>query len=167
MRRITTVAVLLALAAPAAAIDRPLAGDRLELRDGPTTTQRSVRVGAVRARTPLVDPRASGGTLEIAGSDAGDGATGALPLDAGRWHGLGTPAGTDGYAWSDPGRARGLRRVVLRRRGGGVRLVVRGGGAGWPYAVTQAQGPVDVRVRLGDDVYCAHFDTFRQNLPGR
>ena len=161
------------MAAAALATDHPIEGDRLVLTDPSTPARRTVRFRA--ARDPAIDPRAAadprsmGAILEIAGSGAGDGATGTISLDPGRWTGLGHPAGAAGYRWDDRAATNGVRRIMFRTgaKNRGI-LVVTGGGAAWPYRVTQPQGPIDVRFTVGTgDVYCAHFTSFSRNAPPR
>src|SRR5438067_4488532 len=166
-------ALSLAMAAAALATDHPIEGDRLLLTDPSSPARRVVRFRA--ARDPAIDPRAAadprsvGATLEIAGSGAGDGASGTISLDPGRWTGLGRPAGAAGYRWDDRAATNGIRRVMFRK---GVKntgmLVVTGGGVAWPYRVTQPQVAIDVRFTVGtNDVYCAHFTSFSRNAPPR
>src|SRR5437867_6921493 len=163
----------LAMVAAALATDHPIEGDRLVLTDPSNLARRVVRFRA--ARDPAIDPRAAadprsvGATLEIAGSGAGDGATGTISLDPGRWTGLGRPAGAAGYRWDDRAATNGVRRIMFRTgaKNRGM-LVVTGSGAAWSYRVTQPQGPIDVRFTVGTgDVYCAHFTSFSRNAPPR
>src|SRR5436190_969109 len=49
----------------------------------------------------------------------------------------------------------------------GGTLQIKGGGASWPYAVTQPQTAVAVRFQIGGDLYCGSFATFTKNEPGR
>src|SRR6059058_4660049 len=163
----------LAMAAAALATDHPIEGDRLLLTDPSSPARRVVRFRAARDRAidprAAADPRSVGATLEIAGSGAGDGASGTISLDPGRWTGLGRPAGAAGYRWDDRAATNGIRRVMFRK---GVKntgmLVVTGGGVAWPYRVTQPQVAIDVRFTVGTtDVYCAHFTSFSRNAPPR
>jgi len=166
-------AAILAMAAGAQAADHPVGGDRLLLTDPANAARRVVRFRA--ARDPAIDPhvagdpRSVGATVEITGTGPGDGATGTISLDPGRWIGLGHPAGNAGYRWDDRAATTGVRRVIFRtgpkNRG---TLVVAGGGAAWPYRVTQPQGPIDVRFTVGaGDVYCAHFTVFSHDAAPR
>src|SRR5947208_12666839 len=175
MRRslLRAAALGLVMAAAALATDHPIVGDRLVLTDPSTPARRTVRFRA--ARDPAIDPRAAadprsmGAILEIAGSAAGDGATGTISLDPGRWTGLGHPAGAAGYRWDDRAATNGVRRIMFRTgaKNRGI-LVVTGGGAAWPYRVTQPQAAIDVRFTVGTgDVYCAHFTSFSRNAPPR
>ncbi|HWP65556.1 MAG TPA: PQQ-dependent sugar dehydrogenase [Candidatus Limnocylindria bacterium] len=150
----------------AAAEDHPVAGDRLSLKDPGSPAKRRVTFRAVRdaAIDParLGDPTVLGATLEVAGTGVGDGDTGPLALDAGRWKGLGSPPGARGYRYLDRARTSGVERVVLKGGKRGGRLIVTGGGAAWPYVVTQPQsGPIDVRLAIGDHVLCASFTELR------
>ncbi len=172
--RIRSAVVSLAVTFTAAvlAADRPVAGDRLVLKDpAGKAAARSVRFKA--SKDPAIDPtsgddpRAVGATLEVFGSNLGDGATGAITLPAASWTGLGKPAGSKGYRFNDRSRSQGIKTVILRPGARGGLLALAGGGSDWPFAVTQPQGAVDVRLVLGRDTYCARFDTFDVNAPGK
>jgi len=152
------------------AADRPIPTDRLLLRDGSHVKGEKVRFSAtgVATLTPgsLDDPRVHGGTLEIAGRGAGDGATGFIPLRPSGWRalGAGVPAG---YVYDDTVNPSGVRRVEIRTAAGGGSLLVVGGSDAWPYRVAQPQGAIDVRLTLGDDVFCARLSTYESNGQGR
>jgi cysteine-rich repeat protein len=163
--------LVLSLAGTGHAADHPIAGDTLVLRDPPAADARRMRFAARHDAgigvAAVPDPRTAGATLEIDGSGLGDGASGAVVLEAGHWRGLGRPPGRKGWLYVDPARESGVRRVVLR--GGSRRgtLLAVGGGAAWPYRIAQGQGPIDVRLTIGDEVWCAEFDRFARNGPGR
>src|SRR3989454_7606783 len=165
------LAVALALIGAALATDHPIAGDSLALKDPMSASDRKVRFKATHDAaidpSQAGDPRALGATLEIAGTSAGDGATGPITLDPTLWAGLGRPAGSRGYRYFDRGRSTGVRKVAFRSGARGGALMVSGGGIAWPYQITQAQGPIDVRFAVGTDVYCAAFVSFRRNEVGR
>jgi cysteine-rich repeat protein len=177
MRQLRLLAALaLALVLPgwnaASAADRPVAGDRLVLKDpAGNPDRRSVRFRA--AKDPAVDPttgadpRVAGATLEVMGGNAGDGGTGPIQLSPAQWTGLGNPEGSKGYRFKDPERTDGVKSVLLKPGNAGGRLVVTGGGSDWAYAITQPQGAIDFRLTVGPDVYCAAFTSFSQNLPGK
>ena len=158
-------------AAMALAADHPAAGDRLVLKDRATPAKRKFRFAAVR--DAAIDPRLGadltvvGASLEVMGAAAGDGATGALDLDASRWVGLGRPRGAKGYRYADRHAAAGIRRVLFKRGRKGGSLTIKGGGDAFPYAITQPQGPIDVRFTVGADVYCSRFQSFTRNEIGR
>jgi hypothetical protein len=165
------VLALLLLPPLARAGDHPVAGDRLSLVDPGDPARRSVRFQAVRDPAIVLeeDPRSTGATLEIEGAGPGDGDSGPVALAAGLWTGLGNPPGSKGYKYRDPARQQGVRTVVLKRGNARGTITVSGGGAMWPYAVTQPQGPVDVRLTVGADAFCTTFagDDFVRNEPGR
>src|SRR3989442_4219179 len=166
-------AAILVMAAAALAADHPMEGDRLLLTDPSNPARRVVRFRA--ARDPAIDPHATGdprsvgATLEIAGTGAGDGATGTISLNPMRWTGLGRPAGSAGYRYDDRAATTGVRRVIFRpgpkNRG---TLVVTGGGAAPPHRLAPPPAAIDVRVTVGTgDLYCAHFWSFSRNAVPR
>jgi cysteine-rich repeat protein len=169
--RTVILAVALGLAVgPARADEHPVGGRLLRLRAPASAEQRLIDFRTspdpTLARRAAGDPR-QGAVLEVAGDGAGDGITGAIVLDAARWRGLGRPAGSKGFRYLDPSAASGVRRIVLRtgKRRGSLR--VRGGGTAWPYEIGHPQGAITVRLRLGDQLYCAHFTRYRKNGAGR
>ena len=169
--RLVVLALLVApMAAPAA--DHPAAGDKLVVKDPGDPAKRRFRFVAARdaAIDPAVagDPTALGATLEVAGAGAGDGSTGVLALAPSSWNGLGNPPGSRGYRFTDKTGASGVKRVVFKGGSGGGSLKVKGGGASFPYALTQPQtGPVDVRFTIGAETFCSRFETFLKNESGR
>jgi cysteine-rich repeat protein len=175
MRFLIPATSILALALAAGAADHPIAGDKILLKDPVgIPARRAFRFKATRdpAIDPAVggDPRQLGATLEISGRGAGDGSSGVVTLDEGRWKGLGQPAGSKGYEWLDPAFADGVRKVVFKPGPSGGQLSAAGKGVDWSYALSQPQGgPIDVHFTIGSDVWCARFDaaTFQQNVTGR
>jgi hypothetical protein len=169
MRRFRAAAILLLLATTTAtrAADHPIAGDRLFLKDPSDASRRLLRFRATRdlgvdlSGNP--DPRVSGATLEVMGSNAGDGATGPISLPANLWVGLGKPSGTKGFKFLDPNVTNGVKKVLFKPGNNGGSLILSGGRAGWPYAITQPQGPITVQFTIGSDLYCAAFTTFERN----
>ncbi len=176
MRPRTRPALVLALlltggrVGPALAVDHPLTGDLLRLKDPPHAGGRRVRFRATRdpAIVPTLadDPRSGGATLAITGGAPGDGTTGTITLTAAGWRGLGKPSGSKGFAFAARGGTAGVRQVLLRAGSRGGTLAVSGGGGAWPYTITQPQGPIDVRVAVGGQMYCARFTTFDRNGTG-
>jgi cysteine-rich repeat protein len=172
LRLLASALALSFVASTGQAADRPVAADRLTLKDpSGNPNGRSVRFRA--AKDPAVDPasgadpRDVGATLEVMGANPGDGDTGPISLAPSLWTGLGNPAGSRGYRFKDPSRADGIKTVTIKPGDAGGSLTVQGGGAAWTYAITQAQGPIDFRLTIGDDVYCAEVATFNQNQPGK
>jgi cysteine-rich repeat protein len=167
--------VAVAVATLALAADHPVAGDKLVLKDpASNVSRRTFKFKATRDTgiDPATggDPRALGATLEVTGRGAGDGTSGVVVLDAPRWQGLGEPPGAKGYKWLDASATLGVRKVFFKPGPTGGLLTVAGRGAGWSYAVTQAQtGPVDVRFGIGADVWCARFaaTTFQESVAGK
>jgi len=171
MRTPLVVVLAVALAAPAAALDRPLGGDMLLLRDpAGAPTKRKVKFTAKRdpnVAVPLAsDPTNAGAVLEITGGGVGDGATGPLALHPDDWIALGNPPGSKGYRYLDRDATVGVKTIVLKGGNAGGTLTISGGKATWPYAVTQPQGAISVKLVIGSDVYCAEFDALLENVPG-
>jgi cysteine-rich repeat protein len=165
-------ALVLLMASVCLAEDRPVAGDRLTLKDPPAKPDsRSVKFKASRDfavdPTTGADPRVVGATLEIMGGNPGDGNSGPVPLPAGLWIGLGKPEGSKGYRFKDALRTDGIKTVMIKASTKGGTLSIAGGKSSWSYAITQAQGTIDLRLTIGPDVYCARFSTFDQNEPGK
>jgi cysteine-rich repeat protein len=173
MDRARLVVALVALAGTPAcdvgAGDRPVAGDRLLLKDAGTPDERRFKFRATRDAgldvAALGDPAELGARLEVEGATPGDGSTGVLTLDPTSWKPLGNPAGSRGYKYLDRRRAQGVKRLLLLKgKGRGGTLGITGGGAAWPYAIGQPQGgPIDVRLTVGAEVVCARFSTFTVN----
>ena len=152
------------------AADYPLRGEylRLSARRDPGASR--IRFGATsdmsveRSRSGA-DPLVTGGFLEV----VGDGVLGVdappIPLPASTWRALGDPPGSRGYRYFDPAGRFGVRKAALRF-GMVTSLSVTGGGSAWPYRTAGMPGTVKVRLSLGDDVYCATFETFQRRRRG-
>ena len=73
--------------------------------------------------------------------------------------------GSKGYKFSDKTRTYGgIKQVMFKPGSKGGQLQISGGGANWPYAVTQPQSSVAVRFTVGTAVYCAGFTSFTKNI---
>jgi cysteine-rich repeat protein len=112
------------------------------------------------------DPRVGGATLEVIGSGAGDGSTGALGLPEEFWTALGNPPGSKGFKFLDRSSTQGVSKVLFKPGANGGRLLIRGGGEAWPYEITQPQGEITVRFTSGEDTFCSTFEEFLRNEPG-
>ena len=169
MRSGVRVALLtVGLAASAVAADRPLHGDVLRLKDPTHPAGRRFHFRAARdpgLGADVRDPRVSGATLEVTGAAPRNGATGVMDLPAARWTGLGHPAGSKGFRYQD--RSGAVQRVVIRAGMRKGRIVVRGRGSAWPYVIAGPQGPIDVRLTIADQVFCAEFTRYEKNAVGR
>lgn len=168
--RTALLALALLLPVAATAADRPVAGDSLTLKDPANVNGRAIKFKA--AKDPAIDPATGadptelGATLEVEGANPGDGDTGPITLPANLWQGLGNPPGTKGWKFTDKLRSDGVKTLTLKPGSNGGTISLSGGGADWTYAVTQAQGPVTLRLTIGPDVYCARFSTFQRNQAG-
>ncbi len=166
------VALALCVAGSAVAVDHPIEGDRLSMKDPAGKPDgRSFKFKASRdlAIDPAggADPTAVGATLEVMGANPGDGSTDAIPLPAALWRGLGKPAGSKGYKFKDALRSDGIKTITLKSGKNGGTLSIAGGKSGWSYTITQPQGTIDVRLTVGGDDYCARFTTFDDNEVGK
>lgn len=174
MRRHAFLSILILLfgAIAALAADRPVAGDKLTLKD-PLGNPNARVVRFKAAKDPVIvpstgaDPTSVGATLEVVGANPGDGSSGAVSLPANLWTGLGNPAGSKGFKFKDPSRADGIKIVTLKPGANGGLLSITGGGSDWDYAITQAQGTIDLRLTVGPDVYCARFTNLSSNQAGK
>ena len=147
------IAVWVSCGASVLAVDVPLPGTSLLIRNG-----RSVRV-VVRSVLPIptrggaTDPTIAPSSILVTG--AGGGVL-LESLDPAGWRGLGTPPGATGYRYSGDGTpSRPFKVVILKPRL--LKLVATDDGSlGAPIA-----GDVDVTMRLGAspdaDTYCARF----------
>jgi hypothetical protein len=167
---IASAGAVLGAVPPAAAADRPIAAGRLLLRDVTHPKGAKVRfsVEGEAALMPgnLGDPRVTGATLEIVGGAGGDGGSGVIPLRPAGWRALGGAVPT-GYEYADTIKPSGIRRVEVRTSPSGGSLLVVGGSPAWPYRVTQPQGAIDIRLTIGDDVFCARLTSYAANGGGR
>ncbi|MEB2286004.1 MAG: hypothetical protein B6D46_14825 [Polyangiaceae bacterium UTPRO1] len=154
------------------AADHPIGGDYLLLKDPlGKPGKRVVNFKALKdvAIDPAQagDPRTLGATIELHGAGGGDGATGTIALAPGFWKGLGNPPGSKGYKYFDKTRSTGVKQVLFKPGRTGGQLQISGGGASWPYQVTQPQTAVEVRFRIGSEIYCGNFTSFTKNAAGR
>ncbi len=167
----TATLLLLLVATSSGAGDHPITGHHLLLTDPPVAARRSARFLAVRDLeidpTRGDDPRTVGATLELFGEGPGDGGTGPIALDSSFWTATGRPPGSRGYRYFASTGAAGIRKILFKvgKRGGA--LQIDGRGAGWPYRITQPQGPIMLRFTIGSDVYCAEFSAFERNKVGK
>lgn len=108
--------------------------------------------------TPAHDPAATGSALLVEWTGqggAGAGRTELIQLDPGRWKGLGAPAGTKGYKYSDKTQsAGGIRTVVFKPSNSGGKLKIVAKGENWPWEVNGPNDMVRVHWRVEDEWYC-------------
>jgi hypothetical protein len=166
------VATLLSLLAPAAlAIDHPIDGDKLRVRDaGPDRRTFFFRAGHELQIVPgnIADPTVAGATVQVFGDGAGDGDSGVIVLPADRWRPLGNPAGSKGYYYLDRSAEFGINKVRLmpcENTGGSLKISARG--PNWPFLVTQPQGTIRVRLTIADRTWCARVTDLQPNEAGK
>ena len=145
--------------------EHPLAHSKLALADGSKPEKRRVVFKARwQGRAELANPSFAGSTLRIAGAGASDGDSGLIQLDATKWHGLGTPAGSGGYRYDDPAQTvGGIRTIMVQQtKRGGVFKVV-GGSGNWRYTVAGPQSGVALTFTIGSARWCAAYKSFVRN----
>ncbi len=155
------------------AVDHPISGHALLLKDSATEPTRRA-FNFKTTHDPGVnpaqanDPRRARATVEVLGEGAGDGSSGVVPLDADSWTALGSPAGSKGYKWSHRGPELGIRKVYFLAGSSGGTIRIAAGGPAWEYRIAAPQrGPVVVRLTIAADVWCARFDpSFVVNVVG-
>jgi len=108
---------------------------------------------------PYADPT-TGASLFVFTSNQGGQCRALIDLPASRWSPIGHDGTARGWRYVDrAGSAGGVRKVVVRHRPSGGRIVVKATGAAFPCDLSaEAQLlPVTVTVALGDTRYCAAF----------
>jgi hypothetical protein len=157
---------ILVLAARATAGEHPLSGEFLHLASR-VTGMPGIRLGAtgdaLQEGATSVDPQVTGAVLEVVGDGVRD--TPPVPLPGATWRALGDPPGSRGFRYFDSSGRFGVRKVSLRF-GNRVSLSVRGGGPGWPYRTSGVPRAVTVLLHVGDETFCASFDTFKRGRSG-
>jgi endonuclease/exonuclease/phosphatase family metal-dependent hydrolase len=159
----------LVLASAALAADVPVRGQVLRLRASSRNADR--RSGAIRLRDagivpPFDDPRVDAMTLVVHGGPSSEQCYVRAQLPAEGWTAVAGDGARRGWRYRDrTGRARGVRRVVVRP--GRVSLFAKG--AAWPCRLRQAaRRPVSVVVGLRARRWCAAFGgRVAVNKPGR
>jgi hypothetical protein len=150
--------------------EQPLQGEFLHLSSRSQPGVARIRLGAVgslpdeRARGGA-DPRLTGATLEILGDNVLGADAPPVPLPGPNWRALGEPPGSRGFRYFDASCRFGVRRASLRF-GPLASLSVVGGGPAWPYRTVGTPAAVMVRFRVGEEVFCVTFDSFRRRSRG-
>jgi hypothetical protein len=164
---------LLASTAPAAEGDlteeHPLSRSKVSLLDGSRPEKRRI---VFRARwqgaAELPNPSFAGSTLRVAGTGPGDGDSGLIQLDAGKWTALGDPPGSEGYVYDDPTQSvGGIRSIIVKQGRGRAVFKVVGGSTNWRYAVAGPQSGVALTFTIGSARWCAEFKSFSKNRARR
>ena len=102
------------------------------------------------------DPTLGGGSITLMNPTTLESVT--LPLPSGSWRGLGTPAGSRGYKYGDPGGANGPCKAVLAKPGK-LRASCLGGLGSIPFSLDEpTQGALVLSLQLGAaSAQCARF----------
>ena len=139
-----------------------IAGRKLTVRDKDgDSSKRKIRL---RSRDSLIDtprpgtglePGLTGATLVLSNPVTGERGSIFIPPGPG-WQGLGDPAGSAGYLYTDGSGVSGCRRIRARQARS---LSVSCAGSAIPFSLDEAsQGTIDVTLQLGSgNVYCTSF----------
>jgi hypothetical protein len=141
----------------------PVLGRRLVVADkaaDPSARRISVTATDRAIKTPpsesAGDPTLGGGSITLMNPTTLESAT--LPLPSGSWRGLGTPAGSRGYKYGDPGGANGPCKAVLAKPGK-LRASCLGGLGPIPFSLDEpTQGALVLSLQLGAaSAQCVRF----------
>jgi len=151
----------LGLATQSPGLDVPVPGKVLKLRAGVTPADRALVFRSQVApalQGPFPAP-SSGATLHLFASNGSGQCRGELTLPAQNWQPIGKDGANKGWRYLDTSAASGIKRLVLRRRGAGGRLSLKGVGAALPCDLSaSAQAlPIGVELEIGATRYCASF----------
>jgi cysteine-rich repeat protein len=134
----------------------PVEGESLQI-DTQGSPRRSKFLFRTRGQfliSPLHDPAVEGSSLLVVGKGPHGGRTPLIELDPARWRGLGNPAGSKGYMYTDPsGSAGGVRKITYKPGS----LVISAKGESWPWELGGPQDSVDVYLRVEQEWYCSRF----------
>lgn len=161
--RLATVLTLTGLlgVSPALAEPKPIGGKLLKLKTDKGSAKNLFLFKAVAqpAIAAIPDPTA-GTTLLLRWQTAtGDGRTDSIGLTDALWTGLGKPAGSKGWKYSDREAAQGGVKILLIKPGGrGGLLKVLAKGSDWSGEPGAAVLSSSLDLYLGDDHYCADWD---------
>jgi len=158
---VSLAGVWLSVATASAGLDVPVPGKVLKLRAGTAPGDRVLVFRsqvAAALQGPFSDPTA-GATLHLFASNGSGQCRGALDLPAQNWQPIGKDGTNKGWRYLDKSAANGIKRLVLRRRGDGGRLTLKGVGAALPCDLSAAAQalPIAVELEIGATRYCASF----------
>jgi hypothetical protein len=133
--------------------DFPLAGSKINLKDGKSPSKRRiVFVGKYGGDLGGMNPNFDGASLRVAGGP-GEGDSGLIQLGP-NWKNL--PKGK-GFRYTDKTQSAGGIQSILLRKGksGGGRIKVTGGSTNWAYQIAMPQTTITVTLPLGSAKPCA------------
>ena len=174
VRRTAAVSALLLLAVSAAgATDVLVRGSKLAITGGvqnPAKRRLTFRTLDGAVTPPFADPT-TGASLFVFASNLNGQCRALIELPASNWTPIKSAGAGLGWRYRDPsGSAGGVRKLVVRRRGGRGKIVVKAKGAAFPCDLSAAGQtlPLAVTLTVGDTRYCAAFGgTVRANQAGR
>jgi hypothetical protein len=138
-----------------------LAGRQLVLQDSAQDASKRKLIlvsqdPVILAGTPggLADPTLTGGALAIFNPRTDELAVIALP--AGKWTGLGNPAGAGGYQYADNGQSAGPCKAVTLKPGEALQASCAGQGIGFTLNES-SQGSLGITLTTGPLAHCLFF----------
>jgi cysteine-rich repeat protein len=146
---------------PALADSRPIGGKLLKLKTDKGAAKNLFLFKAVKQPDiqAIPDPTVDTTLLLRWQSGAVPGRTDAINLDGNLWKGLGKPAGSAGWKYSDRDATAGGVKVLLIKPGakGGL-LKILAKGAAWSGVPNGALTATNLDLYIGDQQYCATWD---------
>jgi hypothetical protein len=170
MRLTPLMALVCALSLGATAVradDFPLAGSKINLKDGKSPSKRKiVFVGKFAGTLGDMNPNFDGSSLRVSGGP-GEGDSGLIRLGP-NWKNL--PKGK-GFRYVDKtASAGGISSILLRKgKSNGGRIKIAGGSANWAYQIAMPQTTITVTLTIGGAKLCAQFTspkTSKQHVTG-
>ena len=158
---VATIIATFLLALPAEAHDDsfPIDGQLLKIDTRKAAPKHKFLFKSVRqfSIAPFHDPAVEGSKLLIRWTGADAGRTELMELDPTKWKGLGKPAGSRGYKYSDKNQSNGVKLVLWKPGARGGTLKVLGGGENFDYEIPANPDTVEVYFSVEDEWYCAAF----------
>ena len=161
--KLGTIAVLAGLlgAGTALADPRPIDGKLLKLKTDKGPSKNLFLFKAVKQPDIQAIPDPTVDTTLLLRWETSDsaGRTDAINLDSNLWKGLGKPAGSSGWKYSDRDATEGGVKVLLIKPGakGGL-LKILAKGAAWTGVPSGSLTATHLDLYIGDDQYCATWD---------
>lgn len=144
----------------------PIVGGKLLVKGGDPAKRKFVFKSTKQPNiVPLHDPAVDELSILVVATGPGGARTPLIRLtDAPKWKSLGNPPGVKGYSYKDKLLQTGGTKVLNLKPG---QLAITAQGPNFPWDPIDVVDTVQVIVRVGEEQYCAAFDTFTINEPGK